>query len=48
MYWKRINKLKQPEQSAMYSMGIVLQNFEENVLRMLFLFEKKERKNLIN
>ena len=40
-FWDRVNKLKGKKQDAMYTLGVVLQNLEGDVLHMLELWEKK-------
>jgi hypothetical protein len=34
-FWKRINKLPEPNKSALYNCGVLLQNLEVSVLRWL-------------
>ena len=39
-FWKRINALPGEKQNAAYKLGVALQNFEADVLRLIKLFEE--------
>lgn len=39
-FWKRINALPGKKQNAAYTLGVALQNFEADVLRLIKLFEE--------
>jgi hypothetical protein len=39
-FWNRISRFKGIEHDALYSMGVVLQNLESDVLKMLSLAEE--------
>ena len=49
-FWNRIDKFKGKEHDALYTLGIVLQKFEESVLDILKIWEKtvKEEKEFNN
>jgi hypothetical protein len=34
-FWKRVNSLPEPDNMVVYSLGVALQNLEEQVLRAL-------------
>jgi hypothetical protein len=45
-FWKRINKLSGARNDAAYTLGVVLQNLERDVLRLIELFEKNEKEKV--
>lgn len=42
-FWKRINKLKGIEHDVFYSLGVILQNLEQDVLHKLYLCEQRKK-----
>jgi hypothetical protein len=42
-FWKRINKLSGSRHDAAYTLGVVLQNLEEDVLYKIKKFEDNEK-----
>lgn len=42
-FWRRINKIKSEQaHEALFSVGVILQNLEGDVLNMLRIYEEKE------
>lgn len=39
-FWERINALPRDKRSAAYSLGVVLQNVEGDVLRLLDMYDR--------
>jgi len=40
VFWERVNRFKEVQHDALYTLGVVLQNLESDVLHMLELAEE--------
>jgi hypothetical protein len=43
-FWDRVNKIKGVKGEALYTLGVVLQNLEEDVLHKVELYEQDKEK----